>query len=101
MNMPHGDRSCGRLSSIAPAGAAAAGALGGGVAGAVAGAGAKEAAGAGAAGACWAVALPADRMTDATNVASKLVLDNNSFFLVLTAASRFPIPPQRQSDRWA
>ncbi len=114
MNMPHGDKSCGRVSSIAPAGDVAAGWPAGcvgaivagaaaiGVAGAGAtGAGAGAATGATAAGAAgasatgaapagcsWAVALPPARITDATNAANKRVLDN-SFFLVLTAASRF------------
>ncbi|WP_206517964.1 hypothetical protein, partial [Mesorhizobium sp. M7A.F.Ca.CA.002.06.1.1] len=48
-------------------------------------------AGAAPAGCSWAIALPADRMTDATNAANKPVLDN-SFFLVLTAASRLLFP---------
>jgi len=37
------------------------------------------------------VALPPARITDVTNAANKLVLDN-SFFLVPTAASRFLFP---------
>ncbi|WJI42172.1 hypothetical protein NL534_25000 [Mesorhizobium opportunistum] len=108
MNMPHGDRSCGKVNSIAaedpavafgaPAGCCCAGAI---MAGAAAGeVGAAVATGAAAAGAStvgavpagcsWAAALAADRMT-ATNAANKPFLDK-SFFLVFTAASRFLFP---------
>ncbi|WP_206622080.1 hypothetical protein, partial [Mesorhizobium sp. M7A.F.Ca.MR.176.00.0.0] len=51
----------------------------------------EQPAGAAPAGCSWAIALPADRMTDATNAANKPVLDN-SFFLVLTAACRLLFP---------
>jgi hypothetical protein len=96
MNMPHGDRSCGKVSSIAvevPASADALGWLAGWAGAIVAGGTTPGAAGASIAGAApagcsWAVALPTDRMTDATNAANKPLLDN-SFFLVLTAVGRF------------
>ena len=118
MNMPHGDKSCGRFSSIAPAGAAptsaavagwppgcagaivagagAAGVAGSGATragavGAAGGAAGASAAGAESAGCSWAVALPPARITDATNAANKPCLDK-SFFLIVTAASRFLFP---------
>ncbi|CCV04571.1 exported hypothetical protein [Mesorhizobium metallidurans STM 2683] len=82
MNMPHGDRSCGRVSDIAEGSASAcvdtpasdaAGASGVAAGGETAAGGEAGAsiAGAGAAGCSWAVTPPADTRTDAINAANK------------------------------
>ncbi|CAH2405990.1 conserved hypothetical protein [Mesorhizobium escarrei] len=97
MNMPHGDRSRGRVREVAvegpvsglvSVGAVTPGCVAGGAAASGAacpGAGAGASSAGAAPGCSWVAAPPADR-TDASNAANKPCLDKG-FFLILTVAS--------------
>ncbi|CAH2406044.1 hypothetical protein MES4922_420056 [Mesorhizobium ventifaucium] len=104
MNMPHGDRSCGRVRDVAvegpvsigvvsvgviSAGVVSPGCIAGGTTAsgaASAGAGAGAAIAGAAPGCSWAAVPPADRTTDASNAAIKPCLDKG-FSLIPTATS--------------
>ncbi|WP_246811442.1 hypothetical protein [Mesorhizobium sp. AA22] len=98
MNIPLGDRSCGRVKDVAVEGPVSIGVVSVGVVtvgcagGTTASGAASPGAGAGASiagtapGCSWAAAPPANRMTDASKAANKPFLDKG-FFLILTVVS--------------